>query len=242
MPPQHGAWAMLALPFVLGTWAAGWSWWCGVLLVAWLSGYLLSYFALLAIKTRRPRRYRAPLSLYGGTLLVTGAVCALHAPWLLLAAAGFAVFFAVNAWFARMHNDRHWFNGVVSATAASLMVLVAFGFASDARSVEELRALDWQVPTDLFDLCWLYLVGSVLFVKTMIREAGSRQFLWWSIGFHALALLVVFRISTWLLIPFGWYLARAALLPRVRLRPAYVGGVELVNMVMLVGFSVAVVM
>lgn len=56
LPPQHGAWAMLAVPYLAGVLVAGWSWVAAPLAGAWLAGYLLSYYLFQAIKTGRPRR------------------------------------------------------------------------------------------------------------------------------------------------------------------------------------------
>jgi hypothetical protein len=64
IPPQHGAWAMLAVPYLAGLVAAGYRWPDVPLLGAWIAGYLLSYYAFQAVKTRRVRRYRTQLVLY----------------------------------------------------------------------------------------------------------------------------------------------------------------------------------
>ena len=80
VPPQHGAWAMLLLPYLAGLLVAGFRWPDLPLLGAWLSGYLLSYFVLQAIKSRRPRRYRAPLSWYAPITLVLAAPVVVACP------------------------------------------------------------------------------------------------------------------------------------------------------------------
>lgn len=65
IPPQHGAWAMLLVPWLTGVLVAGFHWAHLPLFGAWLAGYLLSYYALQAIKTRRLSRFRPQLLLYG---------------------------------------------------------------------------------------------------------------------------------------------------------------------------------
>jgi hypothetical protein len=231
---------MLLLPFVLGTWAGGWTWWSVPLLVAWLAGYGVSYYALLSVKSRRPKRFRRQLLTYAAVLAVAGVVSLTQAPWLLVAAAVFVPFWLANTAFARARQERHLINGLVSVTAACLMVFVAFGYAS-GETWSQLSGLDWQTPRTLFDLCWLYLAGTVLFVKTMIREAGDPRYLQLSWGFHAVALLVVVRIDVWLVVPFGIYLLRAVLLPRLTMRPAQVGALEMVNSLLLLAFAGALV-
>ena len=57
IPRQHGAWAMLVVPFLAGLLASGFRWPDAPLFGAWLSGYPLSYFVLQAIRSRRPGRW-----------------------------------------------------------------------------------------------------------------------------------------------------------------------------------------
>ena len=49
VPPQHGAWAMLIVPYLAGLLVAGWTWVAAPLGIAWLAGYLLSYYAGVAV-------------------------------------------------------------------------------------------------------------------------------------------------------------------------------------------------
>jgi hypothetical protein len=84
----------------------------------------------------------------------------------------------------------------------------------------------------------LYLVGSVLLVRSMIRARGSRSYLAASIGFHAIAAVAASMLLSW---PYAVFavglLGRAVILPLVqarlaagprRLRPIHIGLVEIV--------------
>ena len=64
IPPQHGAWAMLLVPWLAGVLTAGFRWVHLPLLGAWLAGYLASYYVFQAVKTRRLNRFRAQLVAY----------------------------------------------------------------------------------------------------------------------------------------------------------------------------------
>lgn len=72
-----------------------------------------------------------------------------------------------------------------------------------------------------------YFMGTVLYVKTMIRERGSIGYRRASVGYHPM----VFVLATWwhplLGVFFGLALARAWLLPGRALRPVHVGIVEI---------------
>src|SRR3954451_4681493 len=105
LPPQHGAWAMLLVPYLAGLLAAGFRWPDLPLLGAWLAGYLLSYFVLQAVKSRRPGRYRSPISWYASVTAVLALPVVAACPRVLLFAPAYAVLLAVNGWYAYRRRD-----------------------------------------------------------------------------------------------------------------------------------------
>jgi hypothetical protein len=234
LPPQHGAWAMLVAPFLLGTLASSWTWLAAPLLVAWVDGYLLSYYVLQWVKTRRRQRVAAPLRLYGLLLLPLAVLLVLAEPWLVLAGVAFLPFTAVNAWYARRRDERALVNGLVSVTQACLMVPVAYGVGGGD---------DWRRAAVLYAAAWLYFAGTVFYVKTMIREKGDPAHLRWSVGFHAVAVVAAAALDPWLVGPFALFLLRAVAMPRRAasrpVRPAQVGALEVVNTVLLVVVALA---
>ncbi|MFZ0323534.1 MAG: YwiC-like family protein [Actinomycetes bacterium] len=234
VPPQHGVWAMLVVPFVLGTAASSAGWWTLPLLVVWVDAYLVSYYALLGLKARRLARYRAPLRLYTVVLVVVSLPLVAMRPWLVAAAVAFVPLVLLNAWFAYRRDDRNWLNGVVSVTQACLIVFVAYGLGEGVVTAADLSSVEWSAAVQLFVAAWLYFTGTVLFVKTMIREAGESSYYRASVAYHLVACLLAALVDPWLALPFGLYLVRAVALPRHRLRPAQVGVVEVVDSVLLV--------
>jgi len=224
VPPQHGAWAMLLLPFAVGALRAGPGWIHLPLLVAWLAGYLFSYYGQLAIKTRTVTRVRPQLLGYGAITVAAGLPVVLARPALLWAAPAMAPLLAVNAWYARRRRERALPNGIASVVQSSLMTFVAaaaVGFAPV------------RVAGDAVALL-LYFVGSLLYVKTMIRERGDVRYLRASIGFHVLAVAVAGWLSPLLLVPFGWLLVRAVVMPRRNPSVKQVGLLELPPSLLLV--------
>ena len=79
----------------------------------------------------------------------------------------------------------------------------------------------------------VYLVGSVLHVKSVLREAGSVRFRRIDVAWHAAALLAAAVVDPWWLVGFGPALVRAVL-ARPGLRPGVVGGIEAVVAVLVV--------
>jgi len=216
---------MLLVPFLVALLTAGVDWLQVPLLIAWLAGYLLSYYALLALKTRRPARVRPQLRLYAAITVPAALVVVILRPEVLWFAPAYAALLVVNAWYAWNHSDRALTNDLVSVVQGCLMVPVAATVAG----VSPVAVLE---P---FVVVLLYFIGTVLFVKTMIRERGDERFLRGSIGFHAAAAVLAGIIFWPLAILFAWFGVRAAWLPHYAMTPKNVGLVEIGNCVALLG-------
>lgn len=218
IPPQHGAWGMLLLPWLTGMLAAGFRWVHLPLLGAWIAGYLFSYYALQSVKTRRPGRFRAQLLAYGvPTVLLGGLVLALH-PALLWYAPAYAALLAVNVVYARRRAERSLVNDFASVLMSCLMVFVAASVAGAPPSAVLPEFLAFTA----------YFAGTVLFVKTMIRERGNATYYWASVGYHAAAVALAAWLGWPLLVVFVLLLVRAAVMPRYPIRPRPVGITEIV--------------
>jgi hypothetical protein len=208
---------MLLLPFGIGMLRGGPGWIHLPLLLAWVGGYLATYYAQLAIKTHSVSRVRRQLLVYGAVTGLASIAVLLLRPSLVLAVPVLAPLLAVNAWYTWQHRQRALPNGIASALQGSLATLVAV--AAVGKPIGE--ALGDAV------VLMLFFTGSLLYVKTMIRERGDSGYLQTSIAFHLLALGITVAMSAALLIPFGWFLARAVVLPRRQMSVAQVGLLEL---------------
>ncbi|HET8681888.1 MAG TPA: YwiC-like family protein [Micromonosporaceae bacterium] len=223
VPPQHGAWAMLLLPFLAALTVTGWHWLHAPLLGAWLAGYLGSYYALQAVKTRRPGRFRTPLLLYAAVAVPLVALVVTARPAVLLYAPGYALLVAVNAGYAWRRRERALANDLASVAQSCLIVLVAGTVA----------AVPPRALLGVLAVMLLYFTGTVLYVKTMIRERGSVAYRRASVAYHVVAL----GAAAWLSLPvaavFALLLARAWLLPGRSLAPRHVGLIEIGNCLLL---------
>ena len=65
VPDQHGAWAMITIPVLMGVVIGGPHWRHLPLLVAWWVGYFFFHAASLWVKSRRKERYLPPMRVYG---------------------------------------------------------------------------------------------------------------------------------------------------------------------------------
>lgn len=217
VPPQHGAWAMLLLPYLAGLLTAGLRWPDLPLLGAWLSGYLLSYYLLQALKTRRINRFRQPITLYAPLTAAFAVPVVAVRPQVLLFAPAFAVLIAVNGYHAWRRRERALLNDLASVLQSCLMVFVVAAVAEFPPG---------RVAA-AFTVVLLYLTGTVLHVKTMIRERGSDAYRRSSIVYHALALGAAASFGPVSGVVFALLLVRAWALPRHQLKPKYVGMVEI---------------
>jgi len=222
---------MLVVPYLAGLLAAGFRWPDVPLLAAWVGGYLLSYHVFLALKSRRPGRYRAQLALYGAVTVPLAAVTVVARPALLWYAPAYAALFAVNAWYAMRRRERAVLNDVASVVQSCLMVFVVATVAGVAPARVAVVA----------GLCLAYFLGTIVYVKTMIRERDNPTYWKLSIGYHAAVLPVVALAGPWSAVLFGWLLARATVLPRFGLRPVWVGLLEIGNSLALLGVTALVV-
>ncbi len=188
VPKQHGAWAMLITPWLLGAALRARSgqpeWVAEIALLAfWLAAYLVFQAASTWLKAAPVRRgsYVAPVLTYGGVAAALGVftwwLLGVRAAWWVPA---FVPLLAYAWWLAWRRRERSLAGGVVTVAAAALMGLVA-------------RYLVPQVPdaeaVAVVLACFAYFTGTVLYVKTMIRERGRPVWLWASVGFHAAATL-----------------------------------------------------
>ncbi|XSS49525.1 YwiC-like family protein [Propionibacteriaceae bacterium G1746] len=207
---------------------------------AWVCGYLA--FNALNLWTKSPpsRRaaYRHPLLVYGlATVVLGGVAVGYGGPGVLWWAPLGAVLIGAALLATRHKQERSLAAGLVSVAAGTgVGVVTRFWSPADLGSA---------TSTDIATLVATaaYFAGTVLVVKTMIRQRGHTGWLLGSIGYHVLLLagVVVAAASGWLGWPWVLFaalcLVRAVVEPVVARRrplsPLQVGVVEIVLSVVL---------
>lgn len=228
VPHQHGAWAMLAVPLLLGVAATAASGWTLVLAVAALAGYLTAATAQAWQRARRRPDLVPSLVVYGTVFAVAAAALVAAFPALLLAAVVVVPAGALVVGGARPGTPRDLANSV-GQTVIVLVLVPAAALVGGAWELEAMVAATAVAAG--------YLGGTILVVRSVIRERGNRAFAALSIGFHA-----AFTVAAAVLLPwpyavlFAALTVRAAALPLVErrarggprpLRPVHVGIVEI---------------
>lgn len=243
VPPQHGAWAFLGLPLLLGALVAPADPLLLVLAVAWVCAYPLSYAATGLVRARRPGRFRRPLLVWSVVAVPAAAVLVVARPWLVWVGLGYLVLFAVNLRFARRNDERAVLNDLVLILECTAMVVVTWAVAAGGQSWSSPSLAG--APRELWVLtvvCALVLTGSTLHVKSLIRERRNPVFARLSVGFALASVGAAVLLAAWWGLPSGWWLvapfaalaARSAMVGRASLRPVSIGMVELATFVLVV--------
>lgn len=241
IPRQHGAWAMLALPLLLGVAASEPSPWQLVLAGAAYAGYLASITVQTWSRARRPPAYRPPIGVYGGAFAVLGLVLAVTFPALLLTLLVFVPAGLIVFGSARPGTKRDLANSLAQV-AQALVLVPAAAYVSGEVDPERVVAYTLVAAA--------YLVGTVLVVRSVLRERGNVRFAALSIGFHAAVAIAALMAlpGPYAVVAIG-LLSRAIGLPLVQrrwaggphpLRPVHVGVIEIVSSLAVVVVSFAV--
>lgn len=231
VPAQHGAWAMLVLPFVVGVWLSGPRVEHVPLGLLWLVGYLDFYAVGRWLRSRRNPRELAPTLAYTAAVVPLGLTTLATSPGLLPWAAAYLPLLVASLWLTTRGAERSLVNDVLTVLAASLMAPVAFDAGGGG---------DWAALWVVAGVLLAYFLGTVFYVKTMIRERGRRGYEVASVVFHLLGVAgaVSLVVSDWqsVALPVVWavLVARAAAGPAINrrrarpLRPVVVGVGEIV--------------
>jgi hypothetical protein len=232
VPNQHGAWGMLASPLLVGVVAASPRWVHLPLVLLWFVGYFAFFAAGLWLKSGRRARYLPPVRAYGLATVPLGLAVLVMRPDLVVWAPLFAPLLLAGLWFAARRQDRSLPSGLATILAACLMTVVAFD-AGDGS--------DWGRAWTLTAVLAAYFVGTLFYVKTMIRERGSRAYYRLSVGFHLAVAVAMVWVSWWLVALFALLALRAAVLPGRGLTPKQVGVGEILANVAVVLVALLVV-
>lgn len=234
VPNQHGAWAMLTVPFWMGLVLAArdgaLGWWQATLFAFWMLGYFAFHAAsgwLKAAARRRPEfvkpavTYALASAVFGVATLVLGGT---SMAWWVVA---FLPLVIPALWLAAQRHERATLGGALTTAAASLMLLVVR--YPDPRGLWVVDAAGAWVA---MLLALAYFFGTVLYVKTNIRERGNAPFLRTSVGYHAVWTAMALALAegglaAWWWTPFfGLATVRAGLVPGRGWTPKQVGFLE----------------
>ena len=228
VPPQHGAWAFLLVPLILAGFL-GAATPVGLLFaVTWVLAYPVSYFGSRAVMTRLRRHEWSRIAVRERTeaipwlvLFVLAAIpLVVLRPWLVIAGIGVGAVWLVSAWLTWIGRERGIANDLVLVVLSAVAVPLMWMAAQDS----------FAVPSDIWmatAVTAAFFVGSVLHVKSLIREADDRRWHIASIVYAVTASIAAPFVSWWLLPAFAGGAVRTIVM-KPGLRPGIIGAVEAV--------------
>lgn len=219
---------MLVVPLAVGVVHAGPQAWHALLAATWLVGYLAFSAGALLLKARGRARYRRPALVYGAAAAALGVGLLAARPTLAWWAVAYAPLLGVALVAAWRRAERSWPSGAATVIAACLLAAVAHTPGSVPVPPSPATLVGASVGAwQLVGVLALYFLGTVAYVKTMIRERGNPRALAVSVGFHVVAAGLVAavllaegpdRLEPWVAGPltglFVVLAARAAAVPR----------------------------
>lgn len=241
VPHQHGAWAMLALPILVGVAASRFV--PGQLLLAGaaVAAYLASATLQAWLRARRRPSYIPSIMVYGAAAALLGIPLLVLEPRLMLTAVVVVPAGALTLTAARPGTPRDLMLSLAHIAEASVLVPAAMLVAGETRT--------WVLAAATA-IATAEMAGSVLAVRSVIRERDNPGFAVRSVGYH-----VVITLAAAATLPLAYaalgagLTARAVALPLVRrrlaasgrgLQPLQIGLVETLASAALVAVALAV--
>jgi hypothetical protein len=198
--------------------------------VGYFSGRALTARARRGSWSRLARRERSRAIPWAALTAALGLPLALTRPWLLAVAGVLLVLWAIGLVIAARRGERSLANDLMLvAQAVVALPLVVAVVAGPAALTGDLAGPTLEATV----LVAAYLVGSVIHVKSLLREAGNVRFHRADVAWHGVMALAAGLVAPWWLLGFLPALARAILL-RPGLRPGVIGGVEALVAVLVV--------
>ena len=230
-PLQHGAWAFLIVPLLLGSFLGANNWLSLLFSLTWIAAYPLSYFGGRALLARVRRgswttlaRRELDSAIPWAALTVSGTITLIALrPWILLPGALIMAIWSISIYLSWLGRERGIINDLLLVLLASMAPVLMYAVANDQRSLRLVPHSIWIAAL----VSVLFFMGSVLHVKALIREATNRNWHFVSVGFHV-AVVISLGLTTrswWLSIPFALALART-LVMKPGMRPGRIGAIE----------------
>lgn len=189
LPKQHGAWAMLIIPFWLGVIASSFQWEHIPFFFGWLFLYLTTYPMLLLFKRKKIPFYAKWTIIYLLPALILLSIPLWSRPSLFYFGVAMIPFFLINAYYSSKNKDRAFMNDL-----SAIIVFSIAGLASGYLADGNIDSLDLYI----FVTSIMFFVGSTFYVKTMIREKKSKSFKNISWGYHSLVSVLFLLAGQWL--------------------------------------------
>lgn len=224
LPHEHGGWAMVSVPFLLGMWIGTPQWLHLPFFLAWLFLYLSSYPFLQAIKRKVNRGFWIRWGVLYGVLALLCLLWPLfNYPELWYFSIPLVLLLSINIWHTKRRSERAILN--------DLSAILIFSLGGAAAYLVAGGSWDWTMFVIIL-FSFLQFTGSAFFVKTVFRERTSERWRRYAKGFHvALPLIPILIGFPWMWVPYLFSTVRTFMFSGKKLRPMFVGIIEIVGVV-----------
>jgi uncharacterized membrane protein len=233
IPTDPGAWTIAMMPAIAGALIGGGSWRAWWTVIAWALCYCTQFTVSRWLFSHRRRRYLAPAITHTVLLAVVGLPLVALTPELLWWAPLYAALLALSWFAAARRAERSLWGNAVSVVAACAMAIVICSMGSGAQADSPAAPSIATAGLITAAVFLLYDYGSVLFVKTMMRERGKRSYyiasVTWSIAFAAVATALHPALGIVAALPLLRAVVLPVLLAQKRIKPIAAAPTEVVT-------------
>jgi len=218
---------MLLAPAITGGLLAGFGWQNWLLLLAWVTAYLAFVAVRGVIGGRHKPAYLTAAVVYG-VVAVALIIVLLTWRWALAWwGIPLAVLLGGSMALIATGHERSAVNDACLIGASALMTAI---------SATCLQTVAWPTAWLVTAVMAGYFLGTIPYVKTMIRERGSTRWYIGSVAYHiVLVALACLTLNGWLIAFSVLIAARAGVVPKVwpRAKPKYIGIAEVIGTVII---------
>lgn len=221
---QHGVWAMIFMPVVLGMIGSGFHFSQVLFLIGWLLIFLAADHVLFFIKRLKRREYE-----YLSAAMMLALISAVLFIYPLLAEYRIIYFFLsmvplglINIYYASNKDERNIINDMTA-----ILIFSVAGGAAAFLGTHEFN----PVVLTVIIISFIHFTGTALVVKTVIREKKNKTYHKLSYAYHALVLIIMVFWNWMLAIAFLPSLLRALYVAGKNVTPKQLGMLEIVHAV-----------
>lgn len=224
IPREHGGWAMLIVPYLIGMMTGQPGWIHIPLFFAWFFLYLSSYPFLQALKkTKKRQEWLKWGMIYISIAIICLTPTLIAFPKLLYMTPLLLALLAVNMWHAKKKSER--------ALVNDLSAILIFCLGGAASYWVGGGAWDYAMFV-LVVLNFVYFSGTVFFVKSVFRERTNKRWVTISKIYHVVQLVIPWMLwSPLMIVPYLFSTFRAFVYGGKLIRPMKVGIIEIISSV-----------
>lgn len=221
MPKQHGAWAMLIIPFWLSVVSATFIWQHIPFFIGFLFLYLATYPMLLLFRGKKIAFHRKWTLIYLIPAILLLLIPLWTRPSIIIFALVLIPLFIINSYYSKTNNERALLNDF-----SAIIEFAVVGMAAAYLPTGHIGAATILVAIASV----LFFGGSTFYVKSMIREKKNIRYKWISWAYHLIVPTIFVIAGYWVVaLAFIPSLLRAILLYGTKITTKQLGIGEIIN-------------